>query len=166
MSEALDFSISINIADLRHFFWFTVWLKHRHTIPILIFATGVGALLLLRGGAQTWCGAALLTAVFLYCYNRLRIWPRFRQSAQDELGEIYEVSVDRHGVCMRNTVRDSQQLYDWSKIIDARELKGHYFLYQAEYSALIIPKRDLIVSQRAAWEHMLRKYLPGKFTYA
>lgn len=153
------FNTTVELADLRSFYWYTLFVKPRLLIPVLIIPLGVGLLALPRGGVAMWLGMALLAGVLWYISTRVHTWQRFKQASGAEIGSRYRVSIDRQGLRLDNLSRDGSQLYDWEQVTEVRELRRHFFIYYGPVSASILPKRDLPWEEQAR----LRKFFQQKF---
>lgn len=160
----LEMEITVTLSDLRAFFLYTVWLKQRFTVPLLLFAAGVGFLLVLRGGASAWLGAALVAVCFWYIASRLRLWRRFRDAAAGEAGSRYRARFSGNALDMEHIAQTRTTKYRLDKLTEARETGGHFFLYTAPFSAVILPKRDLQPLTQQRLRELLRQRLGAKFS--
>ena len=161
MAERLEADIRICRADLRSFFLYTLWLKKRLTVPVLIFVAGVGLLLVLQDG-QPWLGIALLALTGCYVAWRMNGWSVFGQSIREQ-GLRYHLSLTGRELVLENQTQGGGSKYRLEKFAEARETGAHFFLYHGPMTAVILPKRELPDELALALRQQLRERLGSRY---
>jgi len=143
MEGPIIIETQLTFADIRAFFNFTVWIKQKAVMTFLIMCAGLGVLMMGQGGIWIALGSVLVLCLIWYVYTRYNAWKNFRAAAESETGKHYHISINTQATSVDIKEDGSQKKYQHDTLLEVCEAGHYFYLYQDQFTAIILPKRDI-----------------------